>query len=189
ARQRAAGRGRRGKLPPVARRAYRERGRCHRTDSRCDRRRRQRRERHWARRCPQFQRPGPPRCYPEAAHVRRARARPSLNTTQPLPPLRRKGQLIMLIAPTGRHRSGFTLVELLVVIGIIALLIGILLPALSRASRSAKATACLSNLRQVNLALLAFATEHKGRLPQIGTETGVDVFNIVGVNKNVAVRW
>jgi prepilin-type N-terminal cleavage/methylation domain-containing protein/prepilin-type processing-associated H-X9-DG protein len=55
------------------------------------------------------------------------------------------------------RRSAFTLVELLVVIGIIAVLMSILLPAVSRAREQARRTACLSNLRQVHVALLDYA--------------------------------
>lgn len=60
---------------------------------------------------------------------------------------------------------GFTLVEILVVIGIIGLLIGLLLPALSRARDSANSIACLSNLRQMAIAARAYADEYHGRYP------------------------
>jgi len=64
-----------------------------------------------------------------------------------------------------RRKQGFTLVELLVVIGIIAVLIGILLPALGRAQRAAKVSQCLSNQRQLILALMMYCQENKGTFP------------------------
>src|SRR5687768_18427974 len=69
-------------------------------------------------------------------------------------------------APAGPRR-GFTLVELLVVIGIIAVLIGILLPTLSRAREQARRTACLSNLRSLGQALYMYANAHRDRLPNL----------------------
>ncbi len=63
------------------------------------------------------------------------------------------------------RRKGFTLVELLVVIGIIALLISVLLPALNRARQAAATLMCLSNVRQLALAATMFAQEHHGRVP------------------------
>ena len=63
------------------------------------------------------------------------------------------------------RRHAFTLVELLVVIGIIALLIGVLLPTLSRARATAKRLACLSNLRQMAVEAQQYVNENQGHYP------------------------
>jgi prepilin-type N-terminal cleavage/methylation domain-containing protein len=59
----------------------------------------------------------------------------------------------------------FTLVELLVVIGIIAILIGLILPALNKAREQARAAQCMSNLRQMSNAVVMFANDHNGLMP------------------------
>jgi prepilin-type N-terminal cleavage/methylation domain-containing protein len=63
------------------------------------------------------------------------------------------------------RRQGFTLVELLVVIGIIAVLIAILLPTLGKAREAAKRTQCLSNLRQIHMAYMEYALKNKDKVP------------------------
>src|SRR5687767_12028807 len=66
---------------------------------------------------------------------------------------------------THPRRRGFTLVELLVVIGIIALLIALLSPVCSKAREAANRTKCLSNLRTIGQAMFVYANNNRDRLP------------------------
>jgi prepilin-type N-terminal cleavage/methylation domain-containing protein/prepilin-type processing-associated H-X9-DG protein len=88
-----------------------------------------------------------------------------------------------------RERSGhaFTLVELLVVIGIIALLISILLPALSKARESANQVKCASNIRQLTMALIGYAMENKGAFPPTLTYNGTSNSSYIPFNGDPAV--
>jgi prepilin-type processing-associated H-X9-DG protein len=82
------------------------------------------------------------------------------------------------------------LVELLVVIGVIAVLIGMLMPALNKARAASQATQCMSNLRQINTAMIMFANDHRGFLPQAcGAGDGTEMFQVDGVEKKMLVRW
>ena len=65
---------------------------------------------------------------------------------------------------SSRHADGFTLVELLVVIGIIAVLIAMLLPALNKAKKAAKQAQCASNMKQIATAIIMYANDNKGKL-------------------------
>ena len=70
--------------------------------------------------------------------------------------------------------SAFTLVELLVVIGIISILIGIMLPTLSRAREAANKTKCLANLRTLGQAMVMYANVSKGWLPNMNPANTVN---------------
>jgi prepilin-type N-terminal cleavage/methylation domain-containing protein/prepilin-type processing-associated H-X9-DG protein len=76
--------------------------------------------------------------------------------------------------------GGFTLLELLVVIAVIAILASILLPTLARARTKAEGLSCLNNTRQLGLAWMLYADEHNGRLPyNVGSDSG---------NRGIAAR-
>jgi len=75
-------------------------------------------------------------------------------------------QIAPWVRSRGKSRSAFTLVELLVVIGIIAILISILLPALNNARKKGNMVKCQSNMRQIGIFMLMFANENKGQLPR-----------------------
>lgn len=79
-----------------------------------------------------------------------------------------------------RRPHAFTLIELLVVISIIALLIGILLPALGAARKTARSIACLSNLRQIGVAHALYGSENKQNIVPLEQEPGVTANNPTG---------
>jgi prepilin-type N-terminal cleavage/methylation domain-containing protein/prepilin-type processing-associated H-X9-DG protein len=76
-----------------------------------------------------------------------------------------------MAAKSSSRETGFTLVELLVVVAILAILIAILLPAVQGARAAAKTVKCVSNMRQIGQAVLLFANSHDGRGPGSGQRT------------------
>ena len=75
-----------------------------------------------------------------------------------------------------KRRSGFTLVELLVVIGIVAVLIAILLPALNKARQQAYSIACRSNLRQIGIAVQLYVNQFSSAMPVQFSQISSGVF-------------
>jgi prepilin-type processing-associated H-X9-DG protein len=91
--------------------------------------------------------------------------RPSIET-DPAGPTRCLNASVLTYSSRHPHRRAFGLVELIVVMGVIAVLVGILLPSLASARESANRAKCLSNLRQLSLAFTAYLNDNKGRFPR-----------------------
>lgn len=74
-------------------------------------------------------------------------------------------RLSLFQAARDRQVAGFTLVELMVVMGIIAILMALLLPSIARAKAKANQTSCLNNMRQLTLSATLYATDHEDEFP------------------------
>src|SRR5450432_2245450 len=87
------------------------------------------------------------------------------------------------------QKSGFSLVELLVVIGIIAILIAMLLPTLANARKQANSVVCMSNLRQLGIVLQTYVNENHGWLFPVGPPNAANVLGTYGTNFPPDQRW
>jgi prepilin-type N-terminal cleavage/methylation domain-containing protein len=96
------------------------------------------------------------------------------------------GDSPMKRSPTPKLKSspsakpGFTLIEILVVVAIIALLVAILLPSLARARAQAKLISCQSNLHQITVATFTYAAEYKGRFPADRWSNDIAAYDWIG---------
>src|SRR5512146_775255 len=84
--------------------------------------------------------------------------------------------------------TAFTLVELLVVIGIIGLLLAILLPVLGKARAAARTVACAANLRSIGQAMVMYAAENRGAIPGSGWTSGALFWNFATTIPTPIVR-
>ena len=85
-------------------------------------------------------------------------------------------------------RLGFTLLELLVVMAIIAILVALLIPVLGRAKEKSQRISCAGNLRQINLALLLYRTDHNGLMPPPGQPSAQFVDTALHAAERVGVE-